>query len=414
MVNKADVPHCVRFPAEPAEPAMPVSPRRLRWLEGELARWRKAELIDQAAAERIAASYVPSTRIEAIRLFLFLGAGLAGTGVIWLVAANVDVQAVGPLERFAVLTLVWLGLVAAAEACRECRGGRLATLGGPLRLLALLAYGATIFQTAQSLQVPAYEPSLLLAWSLGGLAYVYATRAAAALVLAVATLVGWWIWALLDGGGQGPAVVLALALTVPVTMGIAAAHDGGRLARLARPWRAAASLLALGTMFAAGVPGVAHGQVGPPLPIVLGGLVAVAVGVLAIARRREALPEVIGAMAVAAATALLVGVAPEHYVSVFSSSEAPGGTQIAYSVLAGAMFLAAAVGVALMGVRHEARGLTNVAFGFLLVFVAVQSFGALATILSGAGLLLASGLLLLVIGMALMGGRRRLLEEIAK
>jgi len=403
-----------RCSGEQPAPATPMSPRRLNWLEGELARWQQAGLIDKPAAQRIAASYVASTRIEAVRLFLYLGAALCGVGVIWLVAANLDIHAVSPLARFAALALVWLGLVATAEACVECRGGRFAALGGPLRLLALLAYGGTVFQAAQSLQVPAYEPSLLATWAFGGLAYIYATRAAAGLVLAVATLVGWYVWALLDGGGQGPAVVLALALTVPIAAGIAALHDDGPLARLAGPWRAAAALLALGALFAAALPGVAHGHLGAPLPIALGGLVGVAIGALAIARRRESIPEVAGALIVALAAGLLVAVAPEHYVSLFSSSERPAGGQIAYTLLAWATFLAAAVGVALTGVRHEARAPTDLAFGSLLIFVAVQSLGVLATILSGAGLLLASGSLLFAVGVGLDRGRRRLLKEISQ
>lgn len=397
----------------PFEAPVPVSPRRLEWLQGQLGRWRQAGLIDEPTAQRIAASYVASTRIEAVRLFVYLGGGLCGVGLIWLVAANVDIHDVSPLARFAVLALVWLGLVTVAELCPASPSGRLAALGGPLRLLALLAYGATVFQAAQSLQVPAYEPSLLMAWSLGGLAYVYATRAAAALVVAVATLVGWYVWALLDGGGEGPAVVLALALAVPVAAGIAALHDDGPLARLAGPWRAAAALLALGSLFAVAIPGVANGHLGSVVPIVLGGLAGVAIGALTVLRRRGSWLEVSGALAVAALAGVLVAAAPEHHVSLFSNSERPDTTQIAYTLAAGAAFLAAAVGVALAGVRREARALTNLAFGFLLVFLAIQSFGVLATILSGAGLLLAAGALLLTIGVALDRGRRRLLKEIA-
>lgn len=390
-----------------------VTPGRLRWLEAELGRWREDGLIDQSTAERIAAGYGAGTRPQVVRMMLFVGAALVGVGVIWLVAANVDIRQVGPLARFAGVAALWVGFVVAGEVVSGGWRGRFGGLAEPLRMLALLAYGGAIFQAAQSLQVPAYEPSLLLAWSLGGLGYAYATRAAAALTVVIATIVGWYVWTLLDGG-DGPAVLLGLALAAPVAAGAAALHDGGSLARFAGPWRFAAAVLALAAMFAAAVPSVAHGRTGSSLPIVLGALAGTAIGAVAIARNgRRAVPEVAGALAVALALGLLIVVAPDTYVEPFSS-RAPETAQTLYTLLAAALFLAASVGVAVVGIGRGARRLTDLAFAFLLLFVAVQSFGTLASILSGAGLVLAAGAVMLTVGILLDRGRRRLIKDLAR
>ena len=128
------------------------------------------------------------TRFSLGRLLLALGAVFVGVGLIWLVAANLD--QLRPCCRFAVVAAFWLAFLVGGEY--------LATPTvppdlGAVRLMAALTFGATIFQAAQSMQVPAYEPLLLGLWSAGTLLHGYLTRAYLPLVVGIVTGVVWWM-----------------------------------------------------------------------------------------------------------------------------------------------------------------------------------------------------------------------------
>ncbi len=337
-------------------------------------------------------------------VLLFLGAGLVGVGVIWLVAANLEIDEIGPLQRVLGVAAAWLALVAAGEALAA--RPRWDVVAGPVRLIAVLAYGGTIFQAAQSLQVPAYAPFLLVAWGSGALAYAYAVRARAALVLGVAILGGWYVWALGEQGADGTAFILGLGVACVAAGAITALHREG----FGAPWRFAAAafgLLALGT---AAVPEAADGELPDALPVALGAVVALALAVAAAVRAPAERHEIAGAVAVGAATALLMLIVPDEVAS-FGDGDFVTGSQSAYTLFACALFLAAAVGVALAGVTRGQASLTTLAYGALLLFLAVQSFGLLAALTSGAAVVLGVGAVLLVAGVVLDRGRRRLIEE---
>lgn len=379
----------------------PISRNDLRWLESQLLDWRAEGLVDDGAADAIRSRYEVSARPQVTRLFLGLGAALAGVGLLWLVAANVDVEAIGPLWRFVLVTALWLALTAGAELARARGAGAL--LREPLSLLSALGFGGALFQAAQSLQVPAYEPRLLLAWGAGALLYAYAVSARGALIVGVAAVTGWWTWALFDAAGDGlSGAVAGLAVTAPAAAAAAALHLDERFAE---PWRFSAAVLALVAIFIVAAGGTE--RTGLPVLELVAGAVAAA-GLCALAARRAAgdRPELAGAAALAALTVLLVVVGPAH-----AGLEQREGAGAVHALVASAVFLAAAVGVALAGARHSMPSLTNLAFGALLVFAAVQSFGLLAELLSGAALLLTIGIGLLVIGVLLDRGRRHLLEE---
>jgi len=383
--------------------------RRLEWLEGELGRWEGDGLLAPGARERIARSYTASARVRIVGLLLGLGAALLGAGLVWLIAANVELDELGPLARFAGVAALWLALVALGEAA--ARGERLAPLAGPVRGLAVLAYGGAIFQAAQSLQVPAYEPLLLAGWALGGLLYAYATGSAAALVPAIVVGAGWYAFALGERSDDGGAFVAGLALAVPVCLAAAAVHArGGERTRFGTSWRALAALAGLVALFTAALPEAAEGGLGFTTPLALGIAAALTAAVAGVAlgapeRRDEVLA---GAGAAAAALALLA-LAPAELAGF--GEEDPTGAQAGYTLLAVLVFLAWAIAVAVAGAAREAPGLTNLAFAGLMLFVAVQSFGLIAAIVSGAALLLAVGALLVGLGLALDRGRRRLLRE---
>lgn len=50
---------------------------------------------------------------------------------------------------------------------------------GAVRLLAAGAFGAVVFQAAQSLQVPTFEPILVGVWGLGAVLWAYAVQGVA-------------------------------------------------------------------------------------------------------------------------------------------------------------------------------------------------------------------------------------------
>ena len=96
----------------------------------------------------------------------------------------------------------------------------------------------------------------------------------------------------------------------------------------------------------------------------------------------------------------------------FSGDELPAGP-LAHALVASALFLALSVGLAFLGVARESAALTNVAIAAIVLFVAVQSFGLIAPLFSGAALVLAVGAILVACGLLADRGRRRLLREIA-
>jgi len=382
-----------------------ISKEQAGWLASEVAAWRAEGLVDEGTAAAIEGRYRVQEDRRGVPLLLFLGAALFGVGIIWLVAANVDFDEIGPLARIAGVAVVWLALVAVGEALDAHERWR--PVAGPVRLLAALAFGGVVFQAAQSLQVPAFAPQLVFAWGIGALAYAYATGARGPLIIAIAALAGWYTWVLLDEG-EGPSVILGFVIACPVAAAAGAASAG----HFTGPWRFAAAAFGLLGLGCATVPDIADGDLPATLPLVLGALAGIAAVAIGMTRSPEDRRELLGAAGLAIAAALLVAVAPENAPDL-GGGDRPSGAETAFTLLACGLFLAAAVGVALQGARTQQGSLSDLAYGALLVFLAVQSFGLLATLVSGAVLVLAVGAVLLVSGVLLDRGRRRLVNEAA-
>jgi uncharacterized membrane protein len=386
----------------------PIPPKRLHWLGEQVDAWRADGIVDDEQAAAIRDRYVPDTRTSLARLALALGATFLGVGVLWLVATNLDYDTVSPAMRFAVAAVLWLGFTAAGATVRG-------TAGGPLRLLAALLFGAVVFQTAQSLNVPAYEPSLLLAWSGGALALAYGTRSTAPLAVGVGTGLGWYFWTLLDVSPNAAAFVAGLALATPVLAAVAVAHG---VDRMAVPWLRCACATGLVALFAASLPGLLPEHERYRKPVYAGAAVALVALVAAAARvalrpapeARFGFPELGGSAALAAA-ALAVAASAPGGGNPFDAGELSGGA-LAHALVASGLFVAAAVAVAAVGVARELPGLVNLAAVLLVLFVTLQSFGLFAPLLSGAGLFLLVGALLVGSGVLVDRGRRRLHEEI--
>jgi len=387
----------------------PIGAERLTWLEAEAARWRAEGLIGDDAAAAITGRYRARERRTPVALVVVLGSLLVAVGLVLLVAANVELDEVGPLARFLGVAAIWLALVAAAELGVE-RVAALRVLVGPLRVLVVVAFGATILQATQSLQVPAFSAAILAAWAIGSLAYAYAVVSHGALVLGISIGVAWYLFVGVERADEGAAVVLGLALPAPLLLAVGMAHARTALAPLGRPWRGLAVLVGLAGLFVGAIPGVVSE---PDVPWVAWVVLAVGlVGVAVMAARGDADDRFEATVGVAAAVAalLLVVVAPDEVTGVLSG-ESPSAGQIAFSLLGIATFVGMALAVAVLGVRRRSPRITDAAAGALFLFLLVQSFGVLAPLASGAALVLGLGVVLVAGGVLVDRGRRRLRAE---
>jgi uncharacterized membrane protein len=399
-------------PAAPAhrDPAVhAATPDRLHWLEGELQAWRAEGLVDDGTALAIRSRYVASRRFTLSRIVLTLGASFVGLGLIWLVAANLDEMS--PLTRFVLMVVVWLALVAAGEvlATRRDRAGDVASpVVSALRLLAAAAFGAVVFQAAQSLQVPAYEPVLVGVWAAGALLFAYAVRDVAPLVLGVVLLAGWFVWEVVSAVESAFAVSTALA-----TAGLAAAVVGllhvalGR-GSFAAPWREVGAALVLVGLFVAALP-YAWGEAEGAWVLWAGLAVTVVLALLAVLRgdRVDRLEAGLGLGGLALAVALSLW---RYDPDVLDGSTLPAGAW-ARAVLAVAAYVVVASGYAALGGMRDSGRLTWLATAALVVFTTVQAFAVFAPVLSGAALFLALGAVLIATGVLADRGRRRLVTE---
>ena len=388
-----------------------VPPDQLAWLEQELARWQAQGHLDPQAAAAIRRQYRPTRRFSLARLLLALGGGFVGVGLIWLVAANFD--ELSPVARFAGITTLWLAAVAAGELLAERRlreGGRDAVVGA-VRLLAALAFGAVVFQAAQSLQVPAYDPGLVGAWAAGALLHAYAAAAVAPLVVGIAAGTGWYVWVLVERTTSPATVVTALLLAAVLAGAVAVAHTGRRRPGFAPPWRLASALLALVGLFVAALPQLGEERHAVGAPVWLGAALVLLAAAAAVARAdRTGRLEVAAVVGAALVSAVLLRWRPPEVDRV----EELSGEALLRAVAAILVYLLAAAWFAALGVLRETGGLMQLATAALVLFTVVQSFAVFEPILSGAALFLALGAVLAVSGYLVDRGRRRLVADVTE
>ncbi len=204
--------------------------------------------------------------------------------------------------------------------------------------------------------MPAYEPWLLAAWAAGALAYAYAIGSSGPLVLGVGVAAVFYVWLLTrDVGGGAPFVlVLGLATAAALTAAAAVLHHRTARARFAAAWRMAAACLALLALGAAAIPGLLEDATVPVLALLTAGAALAIAGGVALRADRLGRFELAVAAAVAVAALVLAAVAPDRTADAFAGERLPAG-QLAHALAASALFLALAVGVALLGVARESR-----------------------------------------------------------
>lgn len=386
----------------PATGPRPVSPGQLAWLTREVRQWTADGVVSADQAATILGSYRAVRRWSLAALGLWLGAGFVGIGVIWLVAANID--RFPPLGRFVVVVLLWLGAVAAAElAARRTTTTRSPVVGG-LRGLAALLYGAVIFQAAQSLQVPAWEPVLLGLWGLGALLYAYAVRGLAPLVVGIVMGMSWLVWSLTEHAESPLGVVLAFGSLGAIGFALGRLHAGsaGHFATL---WRLAGAIGALVALFVAALPWGYELDDSSWL-----GWTAVGVGVLfavvGLVRGTGS-----GRLEAVAGVAAL---APALAIGAWSSSASNGigAADWGRAIVSVVVFVLVAAAVAAVGVLRDEPHLTWLAVAALTVFTTVQGFSVFAEIITGAWLFVALGVLFAGTGWIADRGRREMAEAL--
>ncbi len=328
------------------------TPARLSWLSGEVRSWQAAGLIADDQADAILAGYAAGRRLSLVRLLLGVGACFVGIGVLWLVAANLE--SLSPTARVVLVATVWLAALAGGEVLHARSAP--APVVGAVRLLAALLVGALVFQAAQSLQVPAYEPFLLACWAAAALVHAYAAGAVTPLLVGVVTGTVYTLWAVLGSAPSGLALVLTLATVGLAAVGLAAVHDA-RTPEFARAWRLSGVGLLLLSLVVAAIPGLDLGADAPPLDLVVG-LVATAllVGAGLLVGDRLARAELLGGLAVLAVGAGLV----VWQVGTYAASD-PSSQDVVRAIAGLAACATAAVGAAVVGTWRESTALVALA-----------------------------------------------------
>ena len=393
-------------PTLPRPALRPASPAQLAWLRTELDAWQQDGLVGPDLAATLTARYHETKRFSVGRLLLTLGAVFIGVGLIWLVAANLE--QLPPTLRFVAVAVIWLALLASGEtlATRQApQPGIPRPLVFAVRLLASLALGAVIFQAAQSLQVPAYEPRLVGLWAAGALVHAYVVRGAGPLLVAILAGSTWFVWQSLWDEPSGFSVVLALVILAATALAASALHTGGpAIDRFAAPWREVGAFFALAALFAAALPFVGLDDFAWNAWLVGGIVVATVTSVAAFLRARgstDRLEALTGAGVAGAAVALAAW-------ETSTDLDAVGPLEWAHAAVSVTAYVAAAIGIALLGTKHDSWRLTALATGALVVFTTFQSFAVFAPIIQGAWLFVVLGLIFLGTGFTFDRARRRL------
>lgn len=378
----------------------PVAPRQLAWLRSEVADWTSRGIIDDDQAAQILTRYRSGqhARFGLGRVLLYLGGGFVGVGLIWLVAANLD--ELSPLTRFGAVAVLWLAFLFGGEAL-AARGSS-APLAGAVRLLAALGIGAVVFQAAQSLQVPAFEPRLVGLWSAGTLLHGYLTRAYMPFLVGVATGVTWWFMQPLWDEQNGLTVVMLFGAGAVLASGLAVVHDG-RLDAFARTWRTVGAGMALLAMFVAAIPDIgSDGIAWSPWLVLALVLAAVAALAAAVVRPGPRLLEPLGAVVVLVVATLL---------GLWTTGADAADVQPAdwlHAAVSVAAYVLLAIALVALGTVRDHPALTAMAMVGLVVFTTFQSFAVFAPIVTGAWLFVVLGTVFLGTGFLFDRARREL------
>lgn len=382
------------------------SPAQLAWLRREVPQWQEAGLIEPDQASALLGSYREQGRVgvglSLGRVMLVLGGAFVGIGLIWLVAANLDNFT--PTARFLFVAALWLGFLVGGEWLASHNTSR--PVVGALRLMAALGFGAMVFQAAQSLQVPAFEPTLLGVWSAGALLHAHAVRAFLPLLVGAGTGVFWWIAQPLWIDASGLTAVLVIGLGAVMAASLAVMVDPWQPS-FAWLWRLVAAGLALVTLFAAAIPDIGSDHIRWSTWVIVELVATAALGTLAIVWRRgiRAL-EPAGAM-----VTLLVALGIASWTTGTDTSNIDV-SDWGHAIVSVSAYVLLAVVLVALGTIRDHPVITWLAMGGLVVFTTFQSFAVFAPIITGAWLFVVLGAIFLATGFLFDRARREVQQAL--
>jgi uncharacterized membrane protein len=167
---------------------------RYKELDRALTAWVAEGLLFEPQAEAIRRREQQAAhrgrRDAAIQTLAWVGALVAGLGVILFFAANWD--AIPRPTRVVALLAAIAGAYGGGYMLRELRGR--AHLGEALLLLGAIAFGASLFLVGQMYHVQAHDPLAFLIWSAAVVPTAAVVRSRWLATLGLVTLAAWSVW----------------------------------------------------------------------------------------------------------------------------------------------------------------------------------------------------------------------------
>jgi uncharacterized membrane protein len=383
---------------------------RYRQLGQRLRTWVEAGLISEEQANAIRRHEERVGHGErrglAIQTLAYVGAIVAGLGVILFFAANWD--AIPRPTRVAALLATIAAAYGAGYLLRFARGTRPA-VGEALLLLGTIAFGASLFLVGQMYHVEAHDPFAFLLWSAAALPAAAVVRSRWIAVLGLVTFSAWLIHESVDVAGDEAAGYVP---TLVVLYGAALYGFGTALRErigdtFDGPMRALGAVLLPAGVFLFTFQGfieelAAREALSGRVELVLGALTLLALGAataLALDRSRPtARWEALG---------LVASVAVVVSSILFASGEDP----LALPLFANLVMAALALGVILVGYANEEGWLVNLGIALVGIDVFARYFDLFWDMLPRSFVFLGAGVLLLGLAWLLERQRGRLLAR---
>lgn len=373
------------------------------WLTNHLQQWVAGQIVTQEQADAIANRYQVKTTRSAPSsspvnsLINGLATTLIGAAIVWFVGANIEHFSL--VGRVLLLVSLWWGFMALAELVFRTVSPMWRTM---FRVLSITAYGGTIFQLTQFLNLDVDTPLILGAWGIGGLVYALASRSAPAAAMTTIITV---VWAVYEVGHRTHSPLSAIFTGVAIASVLAvAAHSVVRWsAAIARVWRILAEAVGLIGLVSFAI------LINPSLSEFLGdraanmmkvlipvGVAAAVVGVAWVVRRTRATMWSVAEQVVPLGlSVILIGL---YYAQHSAQGHGSVLSGMAIGLVLLAVSIATCVWYAVLGAAHQQSLVSHLALAALVVIVALQSATYFGRILNGAWVVLAVGLVLLAVG----------------
>ena len=375
-----------------------------------LRNWVEAGLISEEQADAIRRHEEDAARGErrwlAVQTLAYVGAIVAGLGVILFFAANWD--AIPRSTRVAALLATIAAAYVLGYLLRFARASRPA-VGEALLLLGTIAFGASIFLVGQMYHVQAHDPFAFLLWSAAALPTAAVVRSRWIASLGLVTFSAWLIHEAIDIAGDDAwgYVPTLLALYGAALYGFGTSLGERIGAVFAAPMRALGALLLPAGVFVFTFQGFIEEIAGREalsgrveLGLVALTLLALAgAGALALDRARPTARW--EALALTVSVAVVVGSA------LFASGEDP----LVLPLLANLVMAVLALGAVLAGYAAEEGWLVNLGIALVGIDVFARYFDLFWDMLPRSFVFLGAGVLLLALAWLLERQRGRLIAR---